>query len=98
MFLLILIKKLEAEDLILINFKHTNGLLSSFKATTRANNNYRSAIDVIGDKGRIIVKGVSLNTFSKFKNDNLVLNKKFSENFEKIKELKEEWDLVIKKF
>ncbi len=74
-------KKLEAEDLILINFKHTNGLLSSFKATTRANNNYRSAIDVIGDKGRIIVKGVSLNTFSKFKNDNLVLNKKFSENF-----------------
>ena len=74
-------KKLEAEDLILINFKHKNGLLSSFKATTRANNNYRSAIDVIGDKGRIIVKGVSLNTFSKFKNDNLVLNKKFSENF-----------------
>ena len=74
-------KKLEAEDLILINFKHKNGLLSSFKATTRANNNYRSAIDVIGDKGRIIVKGVSLNTFSKFKKDNLVLNKKFSENF-----------------
>ena len=28
-------KKLEAEDLILINFKHTNGLLSSFKATTK---------------------------------------------------------------
>ena len=74
-------KKLEAEDLILINFKHKNGLLSSFKATTRANNNYRSAIDVIGDRGRIIVKGVSLNTFSKFKNDNLILNKKFSENF-----------------
>ena len=74
-------KKLEAEDLILVNFKHKNGLLSSFKATTRANNNYRSAIDVIGDKGRIIVKGVSLNTFSKFKNDNLVLNKKFSEDF-----------------
>ena len=74
-------KKLEAEDLILINFKHKNGLLSSFKATTRANNNYRSAIDVIGEKGSLIVKGVSLNTFSKFKNDNLVLNKKFSENF-----------------
>ena len=63
MFLLIFNKKkLEAEDLILINFKHKNGLLFSFKATTRANNNYRSAID-IGDKGRIIVKGVSLNTF-----------------------------------
>ncbi len=74
-------KKLEAEDLILINFKHKNGTLSSFKATTRANNNYRSAIDVVGSKGRIIVKGVSLNTFSKFKNNNLVLNKRFSENF-----------------
>ncbi len=74
-------KKLQAEDLIIINFKHTNGILSSFKATTRANNNYRSAIDIIGDKGRIIVKGVSLNTFNKFKNDELVLYKKFSENF-----------------
>tara|TARA_X000000950_G_scaffold289382_2_gene412613 strand:+ start:6958 stop:7977 length:1020 start_codon:yes stop_codon:yes gene_type:complete len=74
-------KKLEAEDLILINFKHKNGTLSSFKATTRANNNYRSAIDVVGSKGRIIVKGLSLNTFSKFKNNNLVLNKRFSENF-----------------
>jgi UDP-N-acetyl-2-amino-2-deoxyglucuronate dehydrogenase len=74
-------KKLEAEDLILINFKHKNGTLSSFKATTRANNNYRSAIDVVGSKGRIIVKGVSLNTFSKFKNNYLVLNKRFSENF-----------------
>ena len=74
-------KKLEAEDLIIINFKHKGGVLSSFKATTRANNNYRSAIDVIGSKGRIIVKGISLNTFSKFKNDNLILNKKYSENF-----------------
>lgn len=74
-------KKLEAEDLILINLKHKNGILSSFKATTRANNNYRSAIDVVGSKGRILIKGVSLNTFSKFKSDDLVLDKRFSENF-----------------
>tara|TARA_B100001093_G_scaffold496161_1_gene541469 strand:- start:6710 stop:7729 length:1020 start_codon:yes stop_codon:yes gene_type:complete len=73
--------KLEAEDLIIINFRHQNGILSSFKATTRANRNYRSAIDIIGEKGRIIVKGISLNTFSKFKNNHLMLNKKFSENF-----------------
>ena len=73
--------KLEAEDLIIINFRHQNGILSSFKATTRANKNYRSAIDIVGDKGRIIVKGISLNTFSKFKNNELILNKKFSENF-----------------
>ena len=73
--------KLEAEDLIIINFRHQNGILSSFKATTRANKNYRSAIDIVGNKGRIIVKGVSLNTFSKFRNNELILNKKFSENF-----------------
>ncbi len=75
-------KKLQAEDLIIINFKHKNGIFSSFKATTRANNNYHSAIDVVGDKGRIIVKGVSLNTFSKFKKHDLILYKKFSENFD----------------
>jgi UDP-N-acetyl-2-amino-2-deoxyglucuronate dehydrogenase len=74
--------KLEAEDLIIINFRHQNGILSSFKATTRANKNYRSAIDIVGDKGRIIVKGISLNTFNKFRNNNLILIKKFSENFE----------------
>ena len=75
-------KKLEAEDLIIINFKHENGILSSFKATTRANRNYRSAIDIIGSKGRIIVKGVSLNTFNKFKRDKLVLDYNNSERFE----------------
>ena len=73
--------KLQAEDLIIINFRHQNGILSSFKATTRADRNYRSAIDIIGEKGRIIIKGISLNTFSKFKNNNLMLNKNFSENF-----------------
>ena len=60
-------KKLDAEDIISINFKHKNGILSNLKATTRADNDYRSAIDVIGTKGRIIVKGISLNTFNKFR-------------------------------
>ena len=40
--------KLEAEDLIIINFRHQNGILSSFKATTRANKNYRSAMILLG--------------------------------------------------
>ena len=76
--------KLEAEDLIIINFRHQNGILSSFKATTRANKNYRSAIDIVGEKGRIIVKGISLNTFSKFKNNELSLNKNFQKILGKI--------------
>jgi UDP-N-acetyl-2-amino-2-deoxyglucuronate dehydrogenase len=60
-------KKLEAEDLIVINFKHINGAISSLKATTRADQDYRSSIDVIGTKGRLLVKGISLNTFSYWK-------------------------------
>lgn len=76
-------KKLEAEDLIIINFKHMSGAISSFKATTRADKNYRSAIDIIGSKGRIIVKGVSLNTFHKFNKQKLDLDKKNSEEFNK---------------
>ncbi len=74
-------KKLQAEDLIVINFRHKNGVISNFKATTRADQDYRSAIDVIGTKGRIIVKGISLNTFHKFNNKNLVFLKKQSEEF-----------------
>lgn len=75
-------KKLEAEDLIIINMKHRNGILSSFKATTRADKNYRSAIDIIGSEGRIIIKGISLNTFNFFNKGKLVLDIKNSENFE----------------
>ena len=74
-------KKLQAEDLVVINFRHKNGTISNFKATTRANQDYRSAIDIIGTKGRIIVKGISLNTFHKFINKDLVFFKKHSEEF-----------------
>ena len=74
-------KKLQAEDIILLNFIHKNNLYSSFKATTRANEDYRSAIDVISEKGRKIVKGISLNTYNIFKNGNLMVDKKNSEIF-----------------
>ena len=60
-------KKLQAEDLIVINFEHKNGAISSFKATTRADQDYRSSIDVIGTKGRLLVKGISLNLYSYWK-------------------------------
>ena len=74
-------KKLQAEDIIDLSFIHKNNILSSLKATTRANRDYRSAIDVIGEKGRVIVKGISLNTFNYFKKDRLIMDKVNSEEF-----------------
>ena len=74
-------KKLEAEDLILINFIHKNNIASSFKATTRANRDYLSALDVIGEKGRSLVKGISLNTYQIFKDFKFIVSNKHSENF-----------------
>jgi UDP-N-acetyl-2-amino-2-deoxyglucuronate dehydrogenase len=74
-------KKLEAEDLILINFVHKNGISSSFKATTRANQDYSSALDVIGSKGRALIKGVSLNSYHYWQKAKFKSSKKYSENF-----------------
>ena len=74
-------KKLKAEDLINLNFIHKNNVMSSLKGTTRANMDYSSAIDVIGEKRRAIVKGISLNTFNYFKKDEFVIDKKNSEQF-----------------
>ena len=74
-------KKLEAEDLISLNFEHKNGVISSFKATTRADSNYRSAMDIIGEKGRLLVKGISLNTLHVMKNNIIKIDKKNSETF-----------------
>jgi len=74
-------KKLEAEDLLIINFIHKNGVFSSFKATTRADRDYRSSIDVIGNNGRCMVNGISLNTFYIHKKEKLTNIKKVSENF-----------------
>ena len=59
MVMLDLIKKLEAEDLVSLNFEHHNEVITRFKATTRADTNYRSAMDIIGEKGRLIIKGIS---------------------------------------
>jgi len=74
-------KKLQAEDLILINFIHKNGTASSFKATTRANQDYRSALDVVGSKGRALIKGISLNSYHYWKKAKFKSSKKYSENF-----------------
>ena len=61
--------------------RFVNNIASSFKATTRANRDYRSAIDVIGEKGRSIVKGISLNTYQIFKDTKIVISNRHSENF-----------------
>ena len=92
----VLTKKLEAEDLILINLEHKNKIYTSFKATTRADRNYRSAIDIVGSKGRIIIKGISLNTYNKFKNGMLYIDKKILKGLSRIQVPKEVWDLVIR--
>lgn len=76
-------KKLKAEDLVVLNSIHSNNLISNLKATTRADSNYRSAMDIIGEKGRVLVKGVSLNTLHILKNNKIYDIKKNSENFEK---------------
>ncbi len=74
-------KKLQAEDLISLNFIHNNKTISSLRATTRAHRDFRVAIDVIAEKGRVLVKGISLNTYNYFKEDRLITDKKNSENF-----------------
>tara|TARA_B100001063_G_C16747634_1_gene548445 strand:+ start:1003 stop:2013 length:1011 start_codon:yes stop_codon:yes gene_type:complete len=74
-------KKLEAEDLISLNFEHGTKVITSFKATTRADSNYRSSIDIIGEKGRLLVKGISLNTLHILKKKKIFMDKKNSESF-----------------
>lgn len=74
--------KLQAEDLISLNFEHKNGIITSFKATTRADSNYRAALDILGESGRILVKGISMNTLQILTNNQLKVDKKNSENFE----------------
>jgi len=74
-------KKLQAEDLIDLSLIHKNNTISSLTATTRANKDYSVTIDVIGEKGRTVIKGISLNTFNYFKNDKLILDKSNSEQF-----------------
>lgn len=75
-------KKLEAEDLISINFQHQNKIISSLKATTRANKDYRVSMDVLCKTGRFLIKGISLNEIFYFTNKSIKKDKKNSELFE----------------
>ena len=74
-------KKLQAEDLISINFSHQNKIISNLKATTRANRDYRVSLDVLCTKGRFLIKGISLNKIFYFNNTHLKNDKLNSENF-----------------
>lgn len=74
-------KKLQAEDLISINFSHQNKIISNLKATTRANRDYRVSLDVLCTKGRFLIKGISLNKIFYFNDTHLKNDKLNSENF-----------------
>ncbi len=76
-------KKLEAEDLISLNFEHKNGIITNFKATTRADTNYSSSMDILGEKGRVMIDGISLNNFITLTNNVMKLDKTHSETFGK---------------
>ena len=60
---------------------HKNKIISSFKATTRANRNYEASIDVISDKKRFKIRGISLNSFHLWKKVISFQLIKNSENF-----------------
>jgi len=74
-------KKLEAEDFAILNMKHRNGIISSLAATTRANKNYESSIDVILENKRIQVSGVSLNEYKNYFDHKSKIEKGKSELF-----------------
>ncbi len=74
-------KKLQAEDLISINFNHKNKIISNLKATTRANRDYRMSLDILCEKGRFLIKGISLNKIFYFDKTHLKNDSKNSENF-----------------
>lgn len=74
-------KKLEAEDLISIQFRLKNGIIANFAATTRSNFNYQVSIDVLSENSRVQVEGISMNKFFVYRNGNKKELKKFSEDF-----------------
>lgn len=74
-------KKLEAEDLISLNFEHEDDLITNFKATTRADVNYSSSMDILGEKGRMIVDGISLNKLINLTGNKKKFDKSNSEKF-----------------
>ena len=74
-------KKLQAEDLISVNLNHKNKIISNLKATTRANRDYRMSLDILCEKGRFLIKGISLNQIFYFNKKHLNIDTKNSENF-----------------
>ena len=78
--LLNFIKKLEAEDLISLNFEHKNSIITNFKATTRADI-IIALMDILGEKGRVMVDGISLNNFITLTSNIMKTDKNHSEKF-----------------
>ena len=76
-------KKLQAEDLITLNFVHKNEVISNLKATTRANRDYRMSMDILCEKGRFLIKDISMNKIFYFTKNHLKIDKKHSEYFVK---------------
>ena len=74
-------KKLQAEDLITLNLVHKNNIISNLKATTRADRDYRMSMDVLCDKGRYLIKDISLNKIFYFTKTHLKIDKLHSEHF-----------------
>jgi len=74
-------KKLQAEDLLTLNLVHKNKVITNLKATTRANEDYKMSMDVLCEKGRYIIKDISLNKIYYFSEKKLKMDKKNSEHF-----------------
>jgi len=74
-------KKLDAEDTISLNFYCQKNILISFKATTRANQDYGIKLDIFAEKKRFLIEGISLNELFFFVDRKKYKFKKFSETF-----------------
>lgn len=76
-------KKLQAEDLFTLNLVHKNNIISNLKATTRSDKDYEMSMNVLCNRGRYMIKGISLNKIFYFNQKNLIIDKKNSEIFPK---------------
>ncbi len=76
-------KKLQAEDLITLNLVHKNNIISNLKATTRADRDYRMSMDVLCEKGRYLIKDISLNKIFYFTKTHIKMDKLNSEHFKR---------------
>ena len=74
-------KKLDTEDTISLNFYSSKNILISFKATTRAAQDYGVKLDIFSEKKRFLIEGISLNNLFFFKGKKKYKFQKFSESF-----------------